>query len=269
MITQKEKTEHSKLTRALNLDYEDTTEPIMHTQRALRRLIGILGISLPLIIWLIVYSDAGHTAPLDSISHYYFTRANTAFIAVVSLMAFFLFVYKGHEPIDFYISFIAGLGAILLVLFPTSNITKACSDDEMIWSTTFLRLTDYSGVRVEFHYACAAIFLLCLAYMSIFLFTRPSGPLHVEKKKLRNCIYIGCGVLMVISLVFIGMRFFEVGIGLKFYDQNHLTFWFETIAIVSFGFSWLIKGETLFRGRRDAIVEKDNDKEEASSDKLL
>jgi hypothetical protein len=231
------------------LDYGDVDQPVIHSQKALRRLIGILGILLPFLIWLIVFVDTGHSAPLESISHYYFTRANTAFIAVVSLLAFFLLVYKGHKPIDFYVSALAGLGALLLTLFPTSNLTKACNDDLQIWSTTFLRDSDYTGFRIGFHYGCAGIFLFCLAIMSFFLFTRPSGDRHLDKKKLRNGIYRVCAVLMVVGLALIGLRFFEKGINTEFYDDNHLTFWFETLAVVSFGVSWLVKGETLFRSK--------------------
>lgn len=245
--TQPKKT--SALTRALKLDYSSTTEPMVHSQRALRRLIGILGILLPLLIWLVVLTDTGHLPPLDSISHYYFTRANSLFISVITLLAIFLLIYKGHEPIDFYVSFLAGLGAILLVLFPTNNITKACNE-ELAWSITFLRDSDYTTFRIGFHYACAGVFLLSLAYMSIFLFTRPSGPQNKEKKNVRNRIYIGCGIAMIIALILIALGFLKIGIPTKIYNGYHLTFWLETLAVVSFGTSWLIKGETLFRGKK-------------------
>lgn len=31
------------------------------------------------------------------------------------------------------------------------------------------------------------------------------------------------------------------------YQNNRLTFWMETLAVESFGFAWLIKGETMFK----------------------
>lgn len=233
----------SKLTAMLNVDFEDPTQLWLTEQRTLRRLIGILGMALPLLLIGVIFIDVGHFRPMDSISHYYFTRASSIFIIVVSLLAIFLLIYKGHGAAEFYLSTLAGICALLLIMFPTSNITS-CGDVEKIWSITVLRQSGLDGFRIGFHYASAGIFLLSLAIMSIFLFT--NGPRSI-KKKLRNSIYVGCGILMITALLFIGLRFFEIGIPTEYYDRNQLTFWFEAIAIECFGISWLIKGETLFR----------------------
>lgn len=238
----------TRFEKAISINFENPDEPWLTSQRALRRLIGILGMSLPVLIWFFVLLDTGHTTPLDSISHYYFTRSNSVFIVTVSLLAIFLLLYKGHEREDFYLSSIAAFAALLLVLYPTDNITKVCNDEAAIWSTTFLRESDYTTFRVRFHYGCAAVFLLCLAYMSIVSFTRPTGD-NSRGKKIRNWIYRGCGIVMLTCLAFIGMRFFEVGIDPKVYDANQLTFWFESGAVFFFGISWLTKGEVL-RGKK-------------------
>ena len=34
------------------------------------------------------------------------------------------------------------------------------------------------------------------------------------------------------------------------YQNHQLTFWMEALAVESFGFSWLIKGETLFKDKK-------------------
>ena len=51
---------------------------------------------------------------------------------------------------------------------------------------------------------------------------------------------------MIIALLVIFAGFLN-WIPTPIYDENHLTFWMETVAIESFGFSWLVKGEALFK----------------------
>ena len=153
-----------QIEKNLKLEYTAGVDDIWLTnQNSLRKLIGVLGIALPILIWLVVYIDHGHASPLYSISHYYFTRASSIFAVVVSLLAVFLLIYKGKDPIDFYISSIAGLFALALVVFPTNNITDNCKDAEHHYSLTILNV---SKARMYVHYISAAIFLSCLAYMS-------------------------------------------------------------------------------------------------------
>lgn len=240
-------TQPSKVNAFLKLNYQRKDEIWLTSQRTLRKLIGILGISLPLLLVAIVYLDVNYFYPMDSISHYYFTRANSVFIIVVSLLGIFLLIYKGMDPIDFYLSSAAGLFALLLVLFPTSNITT-CGDTEKMYSITVLRTTDYNKFRIAFHYISAGIFLLCLAMMSIFLFTKSNTApdQRPRNKKYRNRIYRICGVLMVLALVTVFLGFLNV-IPKDIYDRMRLTFWMETVAIEAFGLSWLVKGEAILR----------------------
>jgi hypothetical protein len=79
-------------------------------------------IALPVLLYVFLRLDTGYARPLESISHYYFTRVSGIFVIVVSLLAIFLIIYKGNHPVDFILSTLAGACALLLVLFPTSNI---------------------------------------------------------------------------------------------------------------------------------------------------
>lgn len=74
---------------------ETSAEPIVKTEQdTLRILVGLLGVFLPLIIWLFVLVDTGHTKPISSISHYYYTKGGSAFVITMSLLAVFLMIYK-------------------------------------------------------------------------------------------------------------------------------------------------------------------------------
>ena len=236
----------TKVEQALKLDYDPAKDNIWLTdQNTLRKLIGILGVGLPLLLFLVLLIDAGYTSPLYSISHYYFTRACSVFIIIVSLLGVFLLVYKGKEPVDFYVSAAAGLFALCLLVFPTDNISKVCHDVNYPYSLTIFHESKF---RPAFHYISAAIFLSCLAYMAIFLFTKSDKP-PAERgraKRRRNRIFRTCGVIMVLAILTILSNFLGL-IPDSIFSKYHMTFWMETIAIESFGISWLIKAEVFVK----------------------
>ena len=62
-----------------------------------------------------------------------------------------------------------------------------------------------------------------------------------RNKKIRNYIYIGCGIVILISLAILLIRSL-VGAGA---EKSKALLFFETIMLVAFGISWLVKGRTL------------------------
>jgi hypothetical protein len=235
----------SNLNTELKVDYKDENSIWLTNSETLRKIVGVLGMALPLLLFLFLYFDNGFNQPLESISHYYYTRVGSIFIVILSLTAFFLIVYKGKDPIDFYISLIAGVFALFVVMFPTSNLTEICGDINKKYCISILQ---HSALREGFHYASAGIFLICLSFMSIVLFTKSdkSRKERGKKKIIRNRIYRTCGAFIIISMLIVFSGFLNI-IPSGFYNEYHVTFWAETLAVESFGFSWLIKGQTLFK----------------------
>lgn len=228
----------------LKLDYSTNSGSIWLTDLyTIRKIIGFLGMALPPKLYLTLWLASGHWQPLPSISHYYFTRVSGVFIIAICLIATFLILYKGKEPVDFIVSTISGTFALLMLLFPTGNLSPVCCNPEMAWAVT--QLSDCAG-RFYFHYACAAIFLTGLAGMSLFLFTKTNQPQPGTRKKLRNAIYIACGIVMLLCMLAILAGTMGI-IPKDFYLAKHLTFWFETIAIEAFSFSWMVKGGVIFK----------------------
>jgi uncharacterized membrane protein len=97
------------------------------------------------------------------------------------------------------------------------------------------------------HFISAALLFLTLAYYSYFLFTLSDQDEPGEMKRFRNRIYRTCGVLIV---VFIGLL-------LVYNVANRITgttllaglkpvLVLETLILWAFGFSWFVKGETLW-----------------------
>ncbi|OOG76990.1 hypothetical protein [Flavobacterium sp. A45] len=239
------KSKQSNLNTFLKVDYKEDNSIWLTNSLTLRKIIGVLGMAMPLLLYAFLYFDNGMQHPLESISHYYYTRVSGIFVIILSLLAIFLIVYKGKEPVDFYISLFAGFFALLVVLFPTNNITEICGDLDKKYAITILPNSDF---RVYFHYTAAALFFLCLSYMSFFLFTKSdkSPSKRGKNKIIRNRIYRTCGVLMLMALITLLVGSLKI-IPPSYFKAFPLTFWMETIAIESFGFAWLIKGNTLFK----------------------
>lgn len=242
-----EKSTQSNFSKYFKLEFSSENTIWLSNGYTLRMLIGVLGMAMPLLLYLSLLIASGHNRPLDSISHYYFTRVAGIFIIIIGTLSIFLIVYKGKKPIDFIISSTAGVFALCVLLFPTSNISNICCDPDKNYSVTILQI---SKIREIFHYTSAGIFLMCLAFMSIFLFTKSNKtPKERSSDKItRNRIYRTCGVIMVAAVLVILAGFLKI-IPRGFYEKHHLTFWMETVAVESFGFSWLIKGDTFFKDK--------------------
>jgi hypothetical protein len=232
------------LRKTLNLDFTAEKTLAVTRQSTAQRTIGVLGMLLPFLLIGFLYLDTCHFGALESISHYYYTRVNSVLILVVGFLAFFLLIYKGKDPIDFYLSVLAAVGALCLLLFPTGNVSDHFEDIGGVVVTT---LAESRG-REIFHYCSAALFFLSLAYMSLFIFTRSNLPTEqrTRNKKIRNLIYRLCGVVMIASLVVILVSWLIEDKEVATYDS--LTFWMEVIAVEAFGFSWLTKSEWFLKG---------------------
>lgn len=231
----------------LNPSYNKTGDIFLKNQDTLRKLVGMLGMSLPVLLYIFLLADSGFTSVLPSISHYYFTRVSSIFIIIISLLAIFLLVYKGEERKDYLISSLAGIFALLVLLFPTDNLTLQSNGSYDEVNVTLLNVNDF---RTKFHYFSAAIFLMSLNYMSFFLFTKSNLPASKRSKNKvrRNRIYRVCSLFMTLAIIVMLLGFVNV-INASFYDTYQLTFWMELIAVEAFGFSWMVKGESFFADR--------------------
>lgn len=203
----------------------------------IRKAIGFMGIFLPAALLSATFLAGKCSRIQDSISHYYFTIAGDIFVGVLCAVALFLIAYKGYDRNDNTWTTIAGVAAILVALFPTTQ------NDDAVCSIVQLR---DNSARVWVHYTAAAIFFLSLSFISFFLFTKSRGEKTPEKLA-RNQIYRSCAVIMLacIILVFTATRDSIA----EDADAIHAVFWLEWIALLAFGTSWLVKGELLFSDR--------------------
>jgi len=226
-------------------------QDIQKSYYRIRKAIGLLGILLPVLV-LVAYGGL-----LSSISHYYYTRSAVFFIAILSAFGLFLISYKGYKRdedteiiSDNWITHIAGIAVLIVVLFPTSCeenthvICKMCEEfgfplfgHDIPWISTV-------------HLVSAAVFLFAMGYMSKCRFTKTyldEDELKKDRKKRnRNRLYKICGWIVWIAL---GILILEFGVKYllypKFQMSDYDVFIFETVAVLAFGISWLVKGEAM------------------------
>ena len=193
-----------------------------------RKVIGWLGILL-VPVMIIGSFILDHTNVIQvSVSAYYHTSMRNGLVGIVCGMSLFLLCYHGYEWKDSLASKLAGLFALGIAFFPTSETS------------------DKGDLASTLHYITSGIFFAILAYMSVFLFTKSSGDMTAEKRK-RNKIYRVCGIVMAVAVIGIpidGIPAIHERIG-----RIKPTIILETIALTSFGFSWLTKGEFLLKDK--------------------
>lgn len=194
----------------------------------LRRAIGILGVGLPFVLAVgkLLLQGPGLE---PSISDYYYTVMRNVFVGMLCAIGVFLMSYRGYERSDALAGNLACVAAVGVALFPTAPARDPSSLQQAIGYV---------------HYGCAAAFFLILAYFCLALFrkTDPAKPMTPRKRQ-RNRVYATCGIVILACLAFLGL--YAMALQGPAIDRIDPVFWAEAIAVVAFGVSWLIKGETL------------------------
>lgn len=205
---------------------DETEERLIVSHLTLRRVVGILGVALPVILALWGFALCECIELQNSISDYYSLRTRDALVGILFAIGWFLFAYRGYGLGDSIAGYLACLFALGVALFPNS------SGDE--WQ------------RVV-HFTSAVLLFLVLSYFALFLFTKSNEPREswTDQKKLRNRIYMACGAVMLACIVLIGLYF-----GLlkdTVVSDIKPVFWLESLVLWTFGISWFVKGQTLWK----------------------
>ena len=192
---------------------------------ALRKAVGWIGILLPFGLMVGAQVIPGGQGFQRSISHYYHTGMRDIFVGSLSAIALFMFFYSGYEKIDDWAGNSAGVFALGVAWFPTTETGPL----------------DRVGVV---HLVFASLFFLTLSFFSLVLFTRTKGgETPTQEKIVRNRIYLVCGVVMILCLVAILIFIATTD---RDGDLFPVMLVAETVALVAFGISWLTKGETMY-----------------------
>lgn len=200
------------------------------SDNAHRQLIGYIGLVLPFLLIFIALARDGMVLwqSLESVSAYYYTGAVAAFVGMLVALALFLFTYRGyaneHHWADRWAANIAAFAALVVAFFPTQapqGITP------LTWWAPWMGVV---------HHAAAVVLFLMFAVFALWLFrlSAKNEP-QTEGKRVRNAIYIVCGIVILACVAWAGIS------GLR----DRPIFWPESIALIAFSVSWLVKGYAL------------------------
>jgi heme A synthase len=234
---------------------ESLTEPtgseVIHL-KALRKAIGIVAVALPFALaigenvrdWILPHAArADRTLVEGSISAYFHTGMREVFVGSICAIAVFLVCYKGYQRRDNLAANFAGSCALLVALFPTRERSLEASDTgvpAIDSATLFSSANAPDPAWVSYvHFTAAVIFFAILAYMSLYLFTISTKANPTPQKLQRNKVYRFCGytILVCIAVIAIGKFFLPDSLS----EQTSYVFIFESIAVITFGFSWLTR----------------------------
>ena len=193
------------------------TECTVFDYRALRLLMGLIALSLPVVVLILSSSS------LSSISASYHTEARDAFVGMLFVVSAFLFAYNGHTSRESKASKGASLATIFVAIFPTS--CDLCKTD----------------IISNIHYVAAAILFAILAYFCFGPFRRNTKD-KGGKKGRRSKIYFVCGWIIVGCILgVIVTKITQPGASTQ---ALSVTFWAEAIALGAFGVAWIVAGKS-------------------------
>jgi hypothetical protein len=208
----------------------------------LRRIVGVLGIMLPIVLMVWGFFLSHSLTIQSSISDYYGLRARDALVGTLFVIAWFLFAYRPYH-LDRIAGIVAWACALGVAFFPNSAY----------------------GWQARVHFISATGLFLTLAFFSLFLFTKTYGSpqtwrgtitntpwgrvksddARFRNKKRRNRVYVACGLIMVGCMALVALYYWlwqDTAV-----SSLKPVFWLESIMIWAFGASWLVKSQPFWR----------------------
>jgi hypothetical protein len=199
----------------------------------LRKIVGIIGFALPFVLsigkWFI---QSPGLQP--SISAYYYTDMRNFLVGGLCGIALFLFATKGYDRRDEIASRFACIFALGVAFFPTEPSSSANDLQQHIgW----------------IHDLSATLLFVTLGFFCLFQFTQTTpGVAPTPMKRKRNTVYSICGYIIFASIGLCALFGVIDLIEKRTVWPDHL-FWFESAAILAFGFAWLVKGELFLKDK--------------------
>jgi hypothetical protein len=183
----------------------------------MRAITGYVGLTLPAVLLLDGLVD-GHVE--SSLSAYYYTKVGNVFTGALCVIGIFLLAYRLTAwAIDNLATTLAGVCALGVAFFHAAPANATLSQ---------LRLADV-------HLTCAASLFILLGAISLFIFPRDVRP---GQRWRANC-YMALGALIWLSIILMPALNWLAS---SFYDSDHVFFILETVCVMAFSVSFILKG---------------------------
>jgi hypothetical protein len=200
---------------------------------ALRKLIGLLGISLPLVLmignWIF-----SRTSPPGSISGYYYTDMRNILVGGLCALGALLLAYRGRDNVDSLITDVAGASVILVALCPTKP--------QVGLHHHLAARPDAVG---DLHVLFAASTLIALGVMALRFAQVQRRPESVIYRACAATIF-SCVLLATVS----GLLLRSISV------SSRPLFVSEVLAMVAAGISWFVPGRAItFPARTPAMTQ--------------
>lgn len=214
-----------------------------------RRLIGLLGFVLPVVVVLSGFDIYGSVQ--DSFSDYCGLGSRNLFTIMMLIVAWFLIKYKGYDFIDNFSGKLTGILAFGVVFFPSS-----ASD----WQAV-LHFLSATGLFLMFSFFCLFLFTktakslpnnLWHTLMSFRFGVIKSNESGTHLKKKRNKVYITCGLFILLGMIItVIYNLFWQDTVISIIKPVLLLEW---LMIWAFAFSWLVKGEIIWSDNKVPVI---------------
>lgn len=194
----------------------------------LRKGVGWIGTLLPVV--LVVGDVAFTSAPLsDSLSDYYYTPMRNILVGSLCVLGVFLLLYDVGVLAARWITNVAGAGALGVAFFPGSPPVPHLSTTQQVVG--------------DLHVFFAAVAFVALS-VTMWRFARADsdGPDALAPSRGAAIFYRASAGVM---LGFVAASGVAVVLPASLRNTTRLIFIFEALAIITFGISWLVKGNAL------------------------
>jgi len=229
-----------------DLNNQLNNPPEVISYYTMRRAIGILGITLPLILVAGSALFGGCREVQYSISTYYHTNMRNIFVGYNCAVALFLFAYRGHDWRDNLAGHLGCIFVLGVAFLPcgVGNANAPC----------LIPAPAQNPLVGKLHNLCALLYFMILIVYSLFLFPRTHMDMVTgekmfmgRQKRKRNVVYYICGSLMTAALSMILVYIWVLEKHYPGLGRLDPVFWLEVIVLLSFGITWLTKGQLFFR----------------------
>ena len=238
---------------SFNLHQNTNKPPEIISYRTMRRAIGILGFTFPLIMLAGSFLFGNCKEVQMSISTYYYTNMRNIFVGYNCAVALFMFAYRGHDWMDNVAGYLGCVFALGVAFLPCNvNPDQTC----------LIIVSSQDPLVGKLHNLSALMYFIILIVYSLFLF--PKTHMNIvtgeriimrRQKKKRNLVYYICGSIMTVSLLLIIFYLYYIDNFYPGLKSHNPVFWLESIMLFSFGISWLTKGQLFFRDKKHPYSE--------------